>query len=156
MKLLEKRGCVTPEDSRTHIRIPFEMTQAGGEITIQFEYGPKVLEDMTRALKLLEQSFDCYVLPAQREKAAKQANKYLPLKNLITLSLDDPNVYRGACHRHDAYQQLKLSELRASPGLVIGKLPRGQWTATLSFHCIVTGSCDYRLQIDWTDGEGER
>lgn len=156
MLLLDTRGCVTPEDSRTHVRIPFAMNQAGGELTIRFEYEPKVLEDRERALIQLEQSFDVYVQPVMKEQAAAQADKYLPLKNLITLSLDDPYGYRGACHRHDARQQLCLSGQMASPGLVMGSLLPGQWTATLSLHCIVTDTCEYRLQIRWASKEAER
>lgn len=152
MNLLDIRGRVTLEDSCTHIRIPFELEQPCGRLNLRLEYGPKVLEDREKALALLEQSFDLYILPEMKEQAAAQADKYLPLKNLITLSLDDPYGYRGACHRHDPVQHLYVTEQDASPGLTAGPLKPGSWRVTLSLHCIVTDICDYRLQI-WSEEE---
>jgi len=149
MKLLDLQGNCTPEDSRTHIRIPFVLPQATEELRIRFEYAPKTLDDREYSIRLLEESFDQYLLPAQRQQANTQVDQYLPLKNLITLSIDDEQSYRGACHRHDEIQDLTLSASQASPGLMAGPLRAGSWSVTLSLHCIVTESCNYRLQI-WT------
>jgi hypothetical protein len=154
MLVLDVMGRVLPEYSKTHLRIPFHLDEDCRRLRLKFEYTPKVLEDRKRSLELLQQSFDAYLLPEQREPAMSQADRYLPLKNLITLSLDDPNGYRGACHRHDSVQELTLSAEQASPGLMAGTLPAGAWQATLSVHCIVTDSCDYKLQI-WTEKERE-
>lgn len=152
MLVLDVKGRVTPEYSKTHLQIPFQLDEDCCRLQLKFEYAPKVLEDRERSLDLLEQSFESYLLPEQREPAITQAERYLPLKNLITLSLDDPLGYRGACHRHDSIQELTLSAGQASPGLMPGPLPAGDWQVTLSIHCIVTDSCDYRLQI-WTEKE---
>ncbi len=35
----------------------------------------------------------------------------------------------------------------ASPGLVIGRLPEGVWTLTLSAHTLVSAYCDVSIQI---------
>ncbi|WP_068785565.1 hypothetical protein [Paenibacillus phocaensis] len=147
MLVLDMKGRVAPEDSKTHVRIPFQIDQGCSVLQLRFEYGPKVLEDRERSLQLLQQSFEFYLLPEQRESALAQADSYLPLKNLITLSLDDPTGYRGACHRHDPVQELALSAGQASPGLLPGPLPAGDWRITLSIHCIVTEACEYQLQI---------
>lgn len=147
MRLLDKQGTATPEDSRTHIRIPFELSEGVERLELRFEYAPKMLDDQERSLELLRASYDLYILPQQREQAAARAERHLPLKNLITLSLDDPGGYRGACHRHDPVQELSISQHRASPGLIAAELLPGTWSVTLSLHCIVTDTCDYRLQI---------
>lgn len=149
MKLLDLQSNCTPEDSRTHIRIPFVLTQATEELRIRFEYAPKTLDDREHSIRLLEKSFEEYLLPTQRQQAITHVDQYLPLKNLITLSIDDEQGYRGACHRHDEIQNLSLSASKASPGLMAGPLRAGSWSVTLSLHCIVTESCSYRLQI-WT------
>lgn len=150
LSVLDRKGRFTPEDSKTHIRIPFQIDQDCKLLQLRFEYAPKVLEDRDRSLMLLMQSFDSYLLPEQREPALTQADSYLPLKNLITLSLDDPIGYRGACHRHDPTLELELAVDHASPGLMPGRLLAGDWQVTLSIHCIVTDSCEYRLQI-WSE-----
>ena len=154
MELLDIQGSAVLEQSRTHIRVPFELQTGVSRLHIRFEYAPKILEDREAALDLLQESYELYILPEQREQAIARADRHLPLKNLITLSLDDPNGYRGACHRHDPVQELFLSREAASPGLMSGELEAGAWIATLSLHCIVTPTCDYRLRIQAAEKEG--
>ncbi|MBW4838689.1 MAG: hypothetical protein KZY74_04780, partial [Paenibacillaceae bacterium] len=89
LPVLDVKGRVTPEDSKTHIRIPFQIDQDCSLLQVRFEYAPKVLEDRDRSLMLLTQSFETYLLPEQRERALNQVDSYFPLNNLITLSLDD-------------------------------------------------------------------
>ncbi|GGO03420.1 hypothetical protein [Saccharibacillus kuerlensis] len=154
MKLLDTEGCVTPEESRTHIRIPFELGENCERLNLRFQYAPKKLENRERAIALLKESYDLYILPEHREYAAEHTDRHLPLNNLITVSLDDARGYRGACHRHDPLQELFLSRQEASPGLMAGELTAGSWSVTLSLHCIVTEICDYRLQI-WASEKEE-
>jgi hypothetical protein len=152
MELLDLQGYASPEDSKTHIRIPFELDGGCGKLNLRLQYAPKTLENREKALQLLKNSYDLYILPENREFAMENADRHLPLKNLITLSLDDARGYRGACHRQDEVQELFVSERDASPGLMSGELVPGSWSVTLSLHCIVTDICDYRLQI-WTTEE---
>lgn len=152
MKLLDLQGYAAPEDSKTHIRIPFELEEVCGKLNLRLQYGPKTLENREKALQLLKDSYGLYLLPENREYAIANADRHLPLNNLITLSLDDARGYRGACHRQDEVQELFVSEREASPGLMAGELLPGAWSVTLSLHCIVTDTCAYRLQI-WTTEE---
>ncbi|MDI4643751.1 hypothetical protein [Cohnella hashimotonis] len=153
--LIDIRANATPEDSRTHVRFPFKLDEPACAVGIHFEYSPKCLDDDSRARELLEQSFEKYVLPEQLALAKERLDRHLPLKNLITLSVDDPAGYRGACHRHDPVQSLWISEHDASPGLMKGKIAAGEWTITLSVHAVVTERCAYRLQV-WAADEVEK
>ncbi|MEC0126975.1 hypothetical protein [Paenibacillus pabuli] len=152
MKLLDLQGYASPEDSKTHIRIPFELDEGCGKLNLRLQYAPKTLENREKAIQLLKNSYDLYILPENREYAMENAGRHLPLKNLMTLSLDDARGYRGACHRQDELQELFVSEREASPGLMAGELVPGSWSVTLSLHSIVTDTCDYHLQI-WTTEE---
>lgn len=152
MKLLDLQGYASPEDSKTHIRIPFELEEGCGKLNLRLQYTPKTLENREKALRLLKASYDLYILPQNREYAIANADQHFPLKNLITLSLDDALGYRGACHRQDEVQDLYVSEEEASPGLMAGELVPGLWSVTLSLHCIVTDTCAYRLEV-WTTEE---
>ncbi|NUU79280.1 hypothetical protein [Paenibacillus xylanilyticus] len=154
MKLVDLQGYAAPGDSKTHIRIPFELDEGCDKLHLRLQYAPKMLDNREKALQLLKDSYDLYILPEHREYAIFNADRYLPLKNLITLSLDDAQGYRGACHRQDELQELFVSEQEASPGLMAGELVPGHWSVTLSLHCIVTDTCDYRLQI-WTAEDDE-
>ncbi|MCC3372741.1 hypothetical protein [Cohnella sp. REN36] len=143
---------VGPSDARTHLRYPFEIREPSAALHIRFAYAPKTLEDRESARRLMEQSIAQYVTPEQRERALENVERYYPLKNLITISVDDAQGYRGACHRQDPEQLLFLSEREASPGLYPGPIAPGQWCVTLSLHAVVTAKCGYKLEI-WTEEE---
>lgn len=150
--LIDQTQTLTPELSRSHIRFPFHLTREASKLHIHFVYGPKTLEDRERSRRLMEDCIGKYIEPERKPLVLRGLERYYPLSNLITLSVDDPNAYRGACHRHDPEQRLLLSEAEASPGLTKGPLPAGQWTVTVSLHSIVTERCEYRLQV-WAEEE---
>jgi len=141
---------VTPADSRSHHRYSFELNRPYAGLRIRFEYSPKVLEDRKRAEELIRQSIERYVEPERQKLTLEHSEKFLPLRNLITVSVDDSRGYRGACHRQDPVQDLRISDREASPGLTRGAIPEGTCTVTVSFHAIVTERCAYRLKV-WAD-----
>jgi hypothetical protein len=145
--ILEVEGQVTPLSSKTHISYKFYLGQPGGKLWISFAYEPKNLEERELAKMMIFQSIDKYTEADQRERLQAKWESYLPLKNLITVSVDDPEGHRGAGHRHDPEQLLFLSEEGASPGLVRGRILSGMWEVTLSIHAIVTNNCRYKLQV---------
>ncbi|WP_025693156.1 hypothetical protein [Paenibacillus zanthoxyli] len=150
MMLLNVAGQLDPSDSKRHITYGFQLDQPAAVMRIRFAYWPKLLEDDGQAMEFIMESIDSYVAPEHQGPIREGWRRYLPLKNLITLSMDDPNGYRGACHRHDAEQSLFLSEQEASEGLMPGKLALGEWNVMLSAHAVVTERCSYDLSI-WTE-----
>ena len=148
--LLDIEKEVTPADSRSHHRYAFKLERPYAGLRIRFEYAPKILEDRERAAELIRRSIERYVEPERREPALERAEQFQPLRNLITVSVDDSRGHRGACHRQDPVQELYLSEREASPGLTRGVIPEGTCTVTVSFHAIVTERCAYRLKV-WAD-----
>ncbi|MBB6733049.1 hypothetical protein [Cohnella zeiphila] len=148
--LIDRMQTLKPEDSRSHIRCPFQLEQSASKMFIHFSYGPKLLDDRQQARELMEECVERYIEPERRSLVLGSMDRYFPLSNLITVSVDDPETYRGACHRHDPEQQLFLGESASSPGLTKGRLPSGLWSVTLSVHSIVTDTCEYRLRI-WTE-----
>jgi hypothetical protein len=145
--VLEVEGQVTPVCSKTHISYKFNLGQPGGKLWISFAYEPKHLEDRDQARTMIIESIDKYTEADQRERIQAKWETFLPLKNLITVSVDDPEGHRGAGHRHDPEQLLYLSEDAASPGLVRGRILPGMWVVTLSIHAIITNSCRYKLLL---------
>jgi len=152
--LLDVMSEVYPIDSRCHIAYRFYNDRPDGIMRIQFQYAPKRLEDRLRAQALITESIGRYIQPEHQQTANADWERYLPLQNLITISVDDPEGYRGACHRHSPEQQLYLAEKDASDGLVPGTISRGIWTVTISLHAIVTDNCTYKLKV-WKSGEDE-
>ncbi|NOU71858.1 hypothetical protein GC098_10575 [Paenibacillus sp. LMG 31458] len=145
--ILDVQGIVHPNASKTHISYRFHLGTHGGKLRIHFAYEPKNLDDREQSKTMIFESINKYTEPNQRERIQAKWESFLPLKNLITVSVDDPERHRGAGHRHDPEQLLVISELESSPGFVSGKMLTGMWHVTLSLHAIVTESCRYTLQI---------
>lgn len=153
--LLDIENKVTPSDTRSHHRYNFKLDRPCAGLWIKFEYAPKNLEDRELATALIKRSIERYVEPERQKLALERAEQYLPLRNLITVSIDDSRGHRGACHRQDPVQKLYLSARKSSPGLTTGIIPAGTCTVTLSLHAIVTEHCTYRLKVWAAEAEEE-
>ncbi|MBQ7295862.1 MAG: hypothetical protein IJW86_06680 [Clostridia bacterium] len=149
MLLLEEKFTVYPKNEKTNMSFPFEVAEEAKALKFTFSYSPKVLTDNERAKRLIEENI--------KNDAGEYADEYpswqefLPLKNLITLSVDDPFTYRGCAHRQAEHMEHIISESFASPGFNKGKVQSGQWKAVLNLHGIVTEKVDCHLKIEAGD-----
>ena len=83
---------------------------------------------------------------------------YLPVfpegarnSNQISLTLFDPNSFRGARH-NNADQNISLSAQYASPGYLAGPLPAGTWSVYIDTHRIIDAEpVQYTLDITLSD-----
>ncbi|MGN0561328.1 MAG: hypothetical protein ACI4K6_00795 [Candidatus Fimenecus sp.] len=141
----------TPAQEKTNLVLPFALEKEARQLKIIYSYAPKHL-DGEAAVEAAER---CLQRDAGAYRAQYPAAEvFLPLKNLITLSLDDPNGYRGAAHRQADSQVHILTEATASPGFLTGKLPAGQWRLVLNVHALVTPFCDCRVKIEVEEAVG--
>ncbi|WP_189008837.1 hypothetical protein [Paenibacillus marchantiophytorum] len=139
-------GILSSADTKTHQRYMFPVSEHCKILTFNLDYSPSFLEDEELSWEIIRQGQAKY--EENIELLAEDSwKKYVPLKNLITVSLDDPVEFRGACHRKKDSQRLFISAGEASPGLMPGHLIAGQWTITLSFHAIVTDRCEFKLEV---------
>jgi len=150
--LLNAEGIVTPAASKSHITYTVHLQRDCRELHVEFAYEPKKLEDEAQSKALIEEGLRQYIEAEHLQAYAENWRSYLPLQNLLTLSLDDETGFRGAGHRHDPVQHLVVDADKASPGLIPGVFPRGQLRITISLHCVVTEQCRYKLHV-W-EGEG--
>lgn len=71
-----------------------------------------------------------------------------PGRNLLSLSLFDPNGSRGAGHNR-ADNSIRLNAAYATPGYVPGPLPPGRWQLVVDSHMVLPGApLTYQLNID--------
>ncbi len=148
--LLETRVHLTPAMEKTNISLPFCVPENAKQLRITYSYAPKELSGAAGA-KLSE---DCLLRDAGAFRGEyPAADRFLPLKNLVTLSLDDPRGYRGAAHRQAPRQVHKLSASEASPGFYKGAISAGEWKLTLNVHALVTEFCDCAIKIEAEAGE---
>ena len=75
--------------------------------------------------------------------------------NQVSLSLFDPNGFRGARHNNPD-QTARLSATRATPGYLTGRIVPGTWTVVLDTHRILAPDpLEYRITVDVATGSDE-
>lgn len=143
--VLETELRILPDSEKTNIALPFVLETDAEQMRISYTYAPKE-SDGTAARDRIE---TCLLRDAGEFRAEyPDYTHYLPLKNLITLSLDAPNGYRGCAHRQAPQQVHLLSESVCSPGFLSGKIQKGEWRLVLNVHALVTDFCDCRIRIE--------
>ncbi|MFC4602024.1 hypothetical protein [Cohnella hongkongensis] len=150
-ELLVVEGKLHPSSSKTHITYQFHISAPLPALQIDFQYAPKRLEDKSESRRLIEQSIEQYVHPSLQAAYMDKWEQFMPLQNLLTISVDDPSGFRGSAHRHPEKQRHLLALSSSSPGFIPGAIREGIWRITISVHCVVTPDCDYLLRV--TEGE---
>ena len=140
MVIFEKAGKVLPEQDKTNIPLEFTVPEGIEKLIIDYEYSPKTWEDRGKAEKLLAESIEKYLGDEYRA----EPQDFMPVKNLITLSLDDNGEYRGAAHRQADKQHHEISKEFASSGFIKGEIHSGKWQVVLNVHCC---ACNVNYQI---------
>lgn len=144
--LLNVEGTLSTDNSKSHIRYPFRIERDVNVLYIEFSYTPKEETDIDNAKKIIVECLKKYTLDSIEHISGIWQN-YLPVTNLLTLSLDDPEKFRGAAHRPSHCQQIYISENEATDGFIPGKIIEGDWLLTLSVHAVVTNECRYNILI---------
>ena len=151
--LLNVTGELFPADSQTNVVHEFCLDVPAEAIRIEYHYSPKILDDDALANRLLEAGMEHCV--EEQDRAQFPIRSFLPLVNLVTLSVDDPNGYRGCAHRHANEQEHVLRAEDSSPGFEDKPLPLGEWRAVINVHAVVTSPCRYELIITAEGGDAE-
>ncbi|MEZ4864034.1 MAG: CehA/McbA family metallohydrolase [Caldilineaceae bacterium] len=72
------------------------------------------------------------------------------VRNMLTLTLFDPDGFRGAGHRGGNTHIVEITPTTATPGYRAGRLPAGAWTVQIDTHMIMPGECRYELTVTAT------
>lgn len=151
MKVVKEAAIhLTPDDEKTHFRIPFILDKDTKKIVITYSYFPKKLTDEEKSYELIKEN----LLRDAGEDAGgyEDYSEFMPLKNLVTLSLDSPEGYRGAAHRQANEQRHIIGKDFASVGFIKGEPPEGEWTLVLNAHAVVTDSVECKIKIEAEEG----
>ena len=127
MILYSKQGIILPSQDKTNIALPLTVPNGIKEIKIKYSYSPKTVEDSAAAEKAVVEGMKKYNVPLD------DVNRFLPVSNLITLSFDDPDGYRGACHRQPNKQLITIGQ-NSTPGIFNRKITAGEWRIVLNVH----------------------
>ncbi len=152
MKLLiEKELTLKDSDTKTSIDVSFDVPENTKKLFIAYSYSPKILVNEEKSKRLIKEN----ILRDAPEDADAYTDygKFMPLKNLITLSLNSPEGYVGAAHRQDSEQQHEIGEAFASPGFIKCKPVNGEWNLSLDIHAIVTDKVICKVKIEAEEEE---
>lgn len=128
--LLEQTLIFTESDDQQHRKILLELKKGYQELHIDFSYSPQDVPE-EKALRSI-----AAMLPKYDQKNNLQANDFLPLKNLITLSLAYEEAYLGCRHNKKTEQNIMISETASSLGFIPQSVQPGNWEIQLNLHCV--------------------
>lgn len=134
------------EDNKTNLTFPFSLPEGAEKLTVQFSYTPKILEDKEESKTQIKACLKKDGVPQKRYTEA-EIESYLPIVNLVTISLDDPKGYRGCAHRHDAKQCHVFTNTKAPVGFVARPLEAGTWQLHFHMHAVVSEVCLAQVNI---------
>ncbi|UUX33471.1 hypothetical protein [Fundicoccus culcitae] len=146
MKIVDLTIQLGKFDTQTNIKIPFELNQTYTQLTIYFNYSPNKSSDDV-AISQLEEAVVKYALPGSRPEDYQVAN-FLPVDNLITLSLSKNGRYLGAHHNKSNDQTIVISAASASHGFWPVDVDAGRWELQLNCHCVASKVVKANVRIE--------
>lgn len=129
MLIYNMKGKITAANDKTNLMHRFDVPENIKSLTIKYSYSPKTLESREKAVALVEDCFEKY-----GETLTVKASDYLPVKNLVTISVDCNGRYIGAAHRQANEQTHIISREKSSFGFIKTDIEAGEWDIVLNVH----------------------
>lgn len=128
-QLLNKKIALVPEDHQTHRKIVLELDHTYQALEINFSYDPQEVPT-EQAKEYIREALPLYNLP---ETAV---DDFLPLVNLITVSLSYESEYIGCRHNKETKQTIRIAPEQSSLGFIPHEIKAGVWEIQLNLHCV--------------------
>ena len=144
--IFEKTVVLAPGNEKTNVPLDFFVEDDFEKLEIFYSYSPKILEDKEKSKALIEENIIRDAGENYIDYPSWEA--FMPLKNLITLSLDSPSAYVGAAHRQADSQHHIISKAFSSVGFEKTEIEKGKWTLTLNVHALITDKVDCSVRIE--------
>lgn len=141
MEIFTKEGRITPAQDKTNIRLNFTVPKGAKRLIVKYHYSPKDVEDENLACQLIYNGMKKYNMDIAN------VTSFLPVHNLVTLSFDECNEYRGACHRQPNDQTVIISDKDSTPGIFNRPIKAGQWDIVLNVH-FAGCDIDYTINVE--------
>lgn len=146
MEILDLTIQLDATKTQTNFKIPFKVPQSAEKLVIHFHYSPNQSRDDV-AIAQLERAISKYALAGYSTEQL-QVEYYLPVDNLITLSLTKNGQYLGAHHNKSNNQTIIISQETASHGFWPIIIESAQWELQLNCHCIASHMVQANVRIE--------
>ena len=107
MVLFDETRVLNPQADKTNVALSFAVPPGLTALQVEFTYDPPTPPEPV-AVEAVKAALARYA----RAVVQKDPYAYLPVYNLVTLSLDDPAGYRGAAHRRATEQCHRRQRVR--------------------------------------------
>ena len=124
-------------DHQSHIAYRFQVPKGSQAIQIHFTYGPLLETDKVKMRRALDKEGLMH----------DNEDEHDGFRNLLTLSLNDPYVFRGAHHYFNVDQTIDIAVDKASLGFVPGPIHTGMWELVLSCHGIFSDQVEGHIHV---------
>lgn len=152
MLLFEQSYRWTPLDTAHDVPFAFRCPPEVTAVCIRFSFAPGKEHAEAICRPQIEAALTRYYDRYPRDIQPMQPEQFLPVKNLITISLMREGVYLGNAHRWAPEQTHVLTAERASLGFVPPQAIAGHWTGMLHLHEICSPCCMGELRIEGRTG----
>ena len=143
-EILNETIRLLPGQEKTNVIVPFALHKKYEALFLHCAYSPKTVADEALCQRLISRAITEQV--PQKERAGLDWRYYLPLKNLVTPSLDYEESYIGCAHRQDDDMFLTVSANGSSPGFLAHPVGAGRWRVVLNLHAVMV-PVTYRLTV---------
>lgn len=155
MTLFEQTYHFGPQDTETHVAFSFDCPENTAQLRILLEFSPMVETDEKICRPQIERALEQYYADYPRALQPMDWQQFMPIKNLITLSLDREGEYVGNAHRCSGQQEHHIGTRTASRGFLPVKELRGHWGGMLHLHEVISPCCTARLVVEGEKNELE-
>jgi len=138
--LFEINSSITNKSMQSHIKHTFFVPIDTDAIYVDFSFDPPHQSNVNENKRLMEEASFYY-----ETKLPQNSGEII--RNLLTLSIDDHDGFRGARHYHSPVQHVRISDSDSTPGFLNKRNPAGLWSITVSIHALVTESCKFQLRV---------
>lgn len=130
---------------QSHIIFRFFVPDRVEKLVIDLSYDPPYEEYDGQVKDWIKDHSDYYDFHIANHPQAVE--KVYPLKNLLTISVDDPAGFRGSCHRFQPVTKIEMGNGDSTPGMSNGEIISGMWNIMINCHAIVSQKCLLHIQV---------
>jgi fido (protein-threonine AMPylation protein) len=128
---------ITQSAHQAHLVYRVDIPAGLTEIDVHFQYGP-----------IVESDKDSIIKAAVREGLSESViQEDTTLRNLLTVSINDPEVFRGAHHFFSEEQRIKINTEKATEGFIAGEIHEGYWEFIISCHGVFSEEVNGQIAV---------